>query len=267
MEFCERLLELLDESSESNNQELLVEALLLRFDLVYESNPTLAVSSSTRALLTATRVLPRFELKSLRLRHAALSRHVFALRAQGRLKECLEALMTCASHLVGEFQEFEEEESSSSGKPNNKRLVNNGDLVAAKYIECLFLVHRRIALIHMEHSRRDPRAHLLSLKHANEALVYLNHQRQLTSQSSSRLNLNSSNDPKLVEFRLASVYYLLGMCHRSLGNGEMELEMFACSLDFYENLVQLNLDRERDTLIRDKLIEGKRRLPHLYLLT
>lgn len=254
MEFCERLLELLDESSERSNQELLVQALLLRFDLVYESNPTLAVSSSLRALHTATQILPRFELKSLRLRHAALSRHVFALRAQCRLKECLEALMTCSSHLVAEFQEFEE--SSSSAKPNNKRLVNNGDLVAAKYIEYLFLVHRRIALIHMEHSRRDPRAHLLSLKHANEALVYLNHQRQLSSSSSSA-HLNS-NDPKLIEFRLASVYYLLGMCHRSLGNGEMELEMFACSLDFYENLVQLNLDRERDTLIRDKLIEGRK---------
>lgn len=161
-----------------------------------------------------------------------MSRQVFSCRTQSRFKDCLETLMSSLGQVTAEFQEFE----ADSG-------LKDSDL-ACQYVEQLFLIHRRIALIHMEHSR-DSRAHLLSLKHANEALVYLNHQRQYYQ-----------NDPKLVEFRLASVYYVLGLCHRHLGNQEMELDMFASSLDYYENLVQSGIDLDRDTLIRDKLIEG-----------
>jgi hypothetical protein len=140
--------------------------------------------------------------------------------------------MNALSHLTNEFQVFEDNQKNNQDQ--------SGLLI--KYIEYLFLIHRRIALIHMGHSI-DPRGYLLSLKHVNESLVFLNYQKEF-------------HNGKLVEFRLASVYYMLGICHKYLKNNEMELEMFANSLDLYESLVQMGIDLTRDTQIRDKLVEG-----------
>lgn len=142
--------------------------------------------------------------------------------------------MDTLTELTAEFHEFE---TSAS--------IENYSL-RAQYVEYLFLAHRGVALVHLKAQTPDTRTHLLSLKHANEALVYLNQQKHA--------------DPKLAAFRLASLFYLLGLCHRSLGNDEMQLEMFASSLDYYENLVQSGIDFDRETLIRDKLIEGEKNI-------
>lgn len=229
---CENLVEMFND--EIDSKEMIIETELLRFDLIFESNPSEALKSALNAYRVASN-LEIFNVRSLKLKHATTSRLCHAYRSQSRLKECLETLMSSLSQLGAEFQEFEASENEQQTAPNSK-------LLTAQYAEYLFLLHRRIALIHMEYSRGDRRAHLLALKHVNDALIYLNSQQR---------------DAKLAEFRLASVYYLLGVCHQSLGNAEMELEMFACSLDFYENLAQLGgLDLSRETLIRDKLIEG-----------
>ena len=67
----------------------------------------------------------------------------------------------------------------------------------------------------------------LALKYVNESLTFLNYQKEL--------QISNSNH-QLIDCRQASIYFLLGKCHKSLGNPEMELEMFACALDLYENI-------------------------------
>ena len=119
-----------------------------------------------------------------------------------------------------------------------------------QYIEYLFLIHRKISLIHMNYAieknlvatNKDlvEKSFILSLKHVNEALTFLNYQKEF-------------QNGQIIEFRQASVYFLLGKCHRFLKNIEMELEMFANSLDLYENIIPQN-SYDSDTCIKDQIL-------------
>ena len=119
-----------------------------------------------------------------------------------------------------------------------------------QYIEYLFLIHRKISVIHMNHAIEKnlvltnkelvEKSFILSLKHVNEALTFLNYQKEF-------------QNGQIIELRQASVFYLLGKCHRFLKNIEMELEMFANSLDLYENIIPQNR-YDIDTCIQDRIL-------------
>ena len=86
-------------------------------------------------------------------------------------------------------------------------------------------------MIHMKHLKSNSKddsivekSYMLILKHVNEASTYLKYQKDFQTEQTFKT-------------RQASVYYLLGVCYRILKNNEMELEMFANSLDLYENLI------------------------------
>lgn len=73
----------------------------------------------------------------------------------------------------------------------------------------------------------------------NEALTYLNYQKEFQI-------------GQITEFRQASIFFLLGKCHKFLKNTEMELEMFANALDIYENIIPQSGYTE-NTLIKDRI--------------
>ncbi len=103
------------------------------------------------------------------------------------------------------------------------------DYFLTQYMEYLFLLHRKIALIHMQRAS-DSVKHavlsstqcnytkhrqdlvLLALKHVNESLTYLNYHKEF------------QNSSQIIQLREASIYYLFGKCHRYLNSSEMSLE-------------------------------------------
>jgi hypothetical protein len=87
----------------------------------------------------------------------------------------------------------------------------------------------------------------LALKYVNEALTYLNYQKEFQQVG------------QIIECRQASIYFLLGKCHKFLKNTEMELEMFANSLDLYENILPQS-NYNSDTCIKDRVVTPQSKL-------
>ena len=169
--------------------------------------------------------------KVLQMKYEATCRLCVIYRRLKMVKECLELLMDSLSRLGFEFQQLKQEMASACDES-----VKSECLV--EYVECLFLIHRKIAVVHMTHASESRKSRelveksfLLSLKHVNDALTYLNYLRDFQASA-------------VIEARHASVYYLLGKCHRALKNEEMELEMFANSLDMYEQISSRGPDDE-----------------------
>ena len=175
-------------------------------------------------------------------------------------KECLEILMEGSSRFTYEFQQLQakvntEDKSESTDKSSASEITDNKsknpeeNYFLIQYIEYLFLIHRKIALIHIKHAiesnliakNKDlvEKSFFLALKYVNEALTYLNYQKEFQI-------------GQIIECRQASIYFLLGKCHKFLKNTEMELEMFANALDLYENIVPQN-SYDSETYIKDRI--------------
>lgn len=146
----------------------------------------------------------------------------------------------------------DKEDMQDSGKLKEENLYQK-NFCLIQYIEYLFLIHRKISLLHMNYgfyatekkiavTNKDliEKSFILSLKHVNEALTFLNYQKEFQS-------------GQIIEFRQASIYFLLGKCHSHLKNIEMELEMFANSLDLYENIIPQD-SYDSDTIIQDRIL-------------
>jgi hypothetical protein len=142
-----------------------------------------------------------------------------------------------------------EDTIKSSGNPKEENIYQK-NYCLIQYIEYLFLIHRKISLLHMNYAiekklivtNKDlvEKSFILSLKHVNEALTFLNYQKEF-------------QNGQIIEFRQASIYFLLGKCHSHLKNVEMELEMFANSLDLYENIIPQD-SYDTETCIHDKIL-------------
>ncbi|CAF0924045.1 unnamed protein product [Brachionus calyciflorus] len=176
--------------------------------------------------------------KVLEMKYESMCRLCSFYRRSGKTKECLEILMDSLNKFTLEFQKLQEILDQNE---NSKRSLN-----LLQYIEYLFLIHRKIALIHLNHVN-DQMQNLklkqilfLALKHVNESLMYLNYLKEFEASDET-------------ELRQASIYYLFGKCHKYLRNAEMELEMFANSLDIYES-VCLSLNLNSGVIINDGLI-------------
>jgi tetratricopeptide (TPR) repeat protein len=172
-----------------------------------------------------------YDFKILELKYYTTCRLSAVYKKLQMTKECLEILMDAKNKLSTEFQQLQQIHHNENDSNNSTFLTPNLDNILLHYIEYLFLLHRKIALIHMNHLKNNSKedcilekSYMLTLKHVNEASTYLKYQKDFQSEQTFKI-------------RQASVFYLLGVCHRILKNNEMELEMFANSLDLYENLI------------------------------
>ena len=149
----------------------------------------------------------------------------------------------------GDIDAKEDSLKNGNGKLKEENIFQKNSCLI-QYIEYLFLIHRKISLLHMNFAAEKKivltnkdlveKSFILSLKHVNEALTFLNYQKEF-------------QNGQIIELRQASIYFLLGKCHSNLKNVEMELEMFANSLDLYENIIpQDNYDS--DTIIQDRIL-------------
>lgn len=178
--------------------------------------------------------------KILQLKYDTMCRLCALYRRSKMVKECLEVLMDTLNKFTQEFQKLHE-----NNQGNEKNMIPK-NFCLIQYIEYLFLIHRKIALIHMKHGMesnllgKNKPILLLALKHVNESLMYLNYQKEFQS-------------GHIIEFRQASIYFLFGKCHKYLKNSEMELEMFANSLDLYENIIPQN-SYNKETCIKDRIL-------------
>jgi tetratricopeptide (TPR) repeat protein len=135
------------------------------------------------------------------------------------------------------------------------------------------LAHRRYALLLIEIFEKQnsgdnyklnknvgqvANCQLASLKHVNLALTYLKYLKDLQIEITD-INISLNDDKRsLVRQRQASIYYLIAKCHLQLGNNETSLEMFASSLDLYEEFnKELNI-----TILQDRVLSVKH-LRHL----
>jgi tetratricopeptide (TPR) repeat protein len=182
-----------------------------------------------------------YDFKILELKYYTTCRLSAVYKKLQMTKECLEILMDSKNKFSAEFQQLQQIHHNENDSNNSVFLTPNLDNILLHYIEYLFLLHRKIALIHMKHLKSNSKddnilekSYMLILKHVNEASTYLKYQKDFQSEHTFRI-------------RQASVYYLLGICYRILKNNEMELEMFANSLDIYENLLPMD-DKNSTTL-------------------
>ena len=171
-----------------------------------------------------------YDFKILELKYYTTCRLSAVYKKLQMTKECLEILMDAKNKFSAEFQQLQQIHHNENDS-NNSFMTPNLDNILLHYIEYLFLLHRKIALIHMRHLKSNSKddsivekSYMLILKHVNEASTYLKYQKDFQTEQTFKT-------------RQASVYYLLGVCYRILKNNEMELEMFANSLDLYENLI------------------------------
>lgn len=188
--------------------------------------------------------------KILQLKYDTMCRLCSLYRRSKMIKECLEVLMNTLNRFTQEFQQLHEQNENLIENLNENENEKNSNVpknfCLIQYIEYLFLIHRKIALIHMKHAIettlqvKNKSILLIALKHVNESLLYLNYQKEFQS-------------GQIIEFRQASIYFLFGKCHKYLSNNEMELEMFANSLDLYENIIPQN-SFNKETCIRDRIL-------------
>ena len=238
----------------------LVETLNLLCDIclltAVDTNFDLLVDKAMRAHKMIWQCNRPGSAKTLRLKFDAVCRLCCIYRRLRMPKECLEVLMEGVNRLTHEFQhlqqQIETQESVSSSSASSDGTTEPNSLLI-QYIEYLFLLQRKIALIHMRHAMESnliaknkdlvEKSFFLALKYVNEALAYLNYQKQFQMGA-------------IIECRQASIYFLLGKCHKFLKNTEMELEMFANSLDLYENIVSQQ-SYNADTCIKDRMVSSK----------
>jgi tetratricopeptide (TPR) repeat protein len=188
----------------------------------------------------------------LQLKYETTVRVCRFYRDMNMLKECIELLVTALASFGKEFQQLHRIHKNET---SNDQVTT---ICLVQYIEFVFLMHRKVALIHMKHSLEAnlsselrEKGFLLSLKHCNEALTYLKYQKEAQYLDS----ISSALLKEIVDLRQASVYFMLGKCHKYLNNNEMELEMFANSLDLYENMIAQN-NYDNETLLKDRLISS-----------
>lgn len=240
---------------ESLNYDLLLDKALKAYKMIWQS----AKTNST---------------KVLKLKFDSICRLCCIYRQLKMPKECLEILMEGSNRFTYEFQrvqqqqeeeiqqqqqqnqshtESQEKSSASDSSVNESmersRVSLEQNIYVIQYIEYLFLIHRKIALIHIRHAIESnliaqskdlvEKSFFLALKYVNEALTYLNYQKEFQI-------------GQIIECRQASIYFLLGKCHKFLKNTEMELEMFANALDLYETIVPQS-SYSSDTFIKDRI--------------
>ena len=290
-QYCDNIIRLYNEESsafiENNieskksklpNQKLLkedlylIEALNLFCDVSIAKNVDnldydALLSYSIRAYKLIWQCSKQNDSKILQLKYDTMCRLFSIYRRVKMTKECLEILMDATNKLTFEFQQLQQQKqkneqnkeengdkkSDDSSKDSSLSTDSNSiqkNFCLIQYIEYLFLIHRKISLIHMKHASESnlaaknkdlvEKSYLLSLKHVNESLTYLNYQKEFQT-------------GQIIEFRQASVYFLLGKCHKFLKNSEMELEMFANSLDLYENIIPQN-SYDSETCIKDRIL-------------
>lgn len=184
----------------------------------------------------------------LKLKYDSICRVSYLYKKLKMPKECVEILMDAVQRLTLEFQNLQHlthtEQNKLSSIESNYSLQPK-DYFLTQYMEYLFLLHRKIALIHMSHANESNFKHqdlvLLSLKHVNESLTYLNYHKEFQAKS------------YVIELREASIFFLFGKCHRYLNSNEMSLEMFASALDLYENIVSQQ-EYDEETVLSDKIV-------------
>jgi len=226
--------------------------------------------------------------KFLKLKFDSICRLCCIYRKLKMPKECLEILMEGSSRFTQEFQQLQQKNdlitvekdlniskspdmalnsesaddithstnqasvATSAETTNSMRIEKRTEqkIFLIQYVEYLFIINRKVALIHIKHAIESnliaknkelvEKSFFLALKYVNEALFFLNYQKEVQI------------GPQIIECRQASIYFLLGKCHKFLKNTEMELEMFANALDLYENIVPQN-GYNAETLIKDRI--------------
>ncbi|RNA23122.1 Tetratricopeptide repeat 28 [Brachionus plicatilis] len=228
LDYCTNIINIFGDQESSGLDEMyLVEALGLSSDIrVSKFWQSEHYEEELKRLVQAYRLSWRQagsnDSKILELKYESMCRLCSFYRRSSQTKECLEVLMDSLGKFGLEFQKLQDNLNQSDRK----------SLILLQYIEYLFFIHRKIALIHLNHASESQNAKskqilFLALKHVNESLMHLNYLKEFESSDET-------------ELRLASIYCLFGKCHKYLKNSEMELEMFANSLDIYENVIQSN---------------------------
>lgn len=226
LDYCNNIITIFDNrNSIELDETFLIEALGLSCDIKAvkfwtDSHQEEIFSRLLDACKLSWKLEPANDSKILELKFESMCRLCSFYRKSNQTKECLETLMDSLGKFGQEFQKLQD----------NLNQVERTSLILLQYIEYLYFIHRKIALIHLNHARESQNSKLkqilfLALKHVNESLMYLNYLKEFESSDET-------------ELRLASIYYLFGKCHKYLKNSEMELEMFANSLDIYENVIQ-----------------------------
>ena len=226
LDYCYKIISLFDEKNNIKlDEKFLIEAIGLSSDIIVtrlwqDTHYDEVIKKLLLVYKLSWNQMCINDSKILELKYESMCRLCSFYRRSNQIKECLEILMDSLTKFGSEFQKLQE----------NLNKIDRKSLILLQYIEYLFFIHRKIALIHLNHAKESQNTKLrqilfLALKHVNESLMYLNYLKEF-----------ESNDQ--TELRLASIYFLFGKCHKYLKNSEMELEMFANSLDIYENVIQ-----------------------------
>lgn len=177
---CENIIKVFNTDKQRHKSNLhVVETMNLYFDLTLDRA---TIVESFRTIWSNGEL---DNVKLIKLKYETLCRLAYSYKKAKMIKECLEVLMESLNSLTNEFNSYRSEKRNGWTK-NDECLL--------KYIEYLFVIHRRIALIHMNHSvdvsisHRDKnileKSLLLALKHVNYSLFYLNFQKVMFSDHS-----------------------------------------------------------------------------------
>jgi hypothetical protein len=237
---CEYIIRMYDKEFEIDEKDLvykdiiyLIESMNLLCDISIIDYGNFEYTSILEKALNSYKLIWQYDEKNdlnytklknqniLKLKYDSVNRVSYLYKKLKMPKERIEILMDSINKLTLEFQNLQnltdfEQKKLSSIESNYS--LSPKDYFLTQYMEYLFLIHRKIALIHMNHAIdtnltvKHQDLIVLSLKHVNEALTYLNYHKEFDQSS-------------IIQYREASIYFLFGKCHRYLNSSEMSLEM------------------------------------------